>query len=306
MKRRDFLDKGIKAGLLTGAALSMGPYNRLFGQSPDAPIDLVALRGGMPNTMFDQGIAALGGMQQFVKKGQKVVIKPNIGWDKAPEFGANTNPLLVKRIVEHCLTAGAKEVYIFDHTCHEWTKCYANSGIEKAGKEAGAKIVPGNNESYYQLVENDSGKKLKQTKVHELLLEADVFINVPTLKHHSSTRVSLAMKNLMGAVWDRGFYHKNDLHQCIADFLYFRKPDLNVIDAYNAMTQNGPVGVSTDDVVNLKAQIISTDIVAADAASVKFLNREPADIGHITAAHEMGFGNMNLDELNIRRIKVQG
>jgi uncharacterized protein (DUF362 family) len=304
MKRREFIDRGVKAGLLTGAALSVGGYSKLWANGEGLPVDLVALRGGAPEAMFDQGIAALGGMQQFVKKGQKVVVKPNIGWNKAPEFGANTNPLLVKRIVEHCFTAGAKEVYVFDHTCHEWTKCYSNSGIEKAAKAAGATVVPGNNESYYQTVAVAGGKKLKSTKVHELLMEADVFINVPTLKHHSSTHVSLGMKNLMGAVWDRGYYHKNDLHQCIADFLLYRKPDLNVIDAYNAMTQNGPVGVSLNDVVTLKAQVISADIVAADAASVKFLNRNPEDIGHIKAAYEMGLGNMNLDELNIRRIKM--
>lgn len=304
MKRREFIDRGLKAGILTGAALSVGGYSKLLANGAGLPVDLVALRGGSPEAMFDQGIAALGGMTQFVKKGQKVVVKPNIGWNKAPEFGANTNPLLVKRIIEQCFTAGAKEVYVFDHTCHEWTKCYSNSGIEKAAKDAGAKVVPGNNESYYQSVDVAGGKKLKSTKVHELLMEADVFINVPTLKHHSSTHVSLGMKNLMGVVWDRGYYHKNDLNQCIADFLLYRKPDLNVIDAYNAMTQNGPVGVSIDDVVQLQAQIISTDIVAADAASVKFLNRNPEDIGHIKAAYEMGLGNMNLDELNIRRIKL--
>ncbi len=304
MKRRQFLNSGLKAGLLTGAMASTGSLKPLFASEADRPIDLVALRGGTAEAMFDKGIEALGGMQQFVKKGQKVLVKPNIGWDKAPEFGANTNPILVKRIVEHCITAGAKEVYVFDHTCHEWTKCYANSGIEKAAKTAGAKVVPGNSEQYYQSVEIGEGKKLKQTKVHELLLDTDVFINVPTLKHHSSTHVSLAMKNLMGVVWDRGFYHKNDLNQCIADFLYFRKPDLNIIDAYQAMTQNGPIGVSVDDVVQLQAQIISTDIVAADAASVKFLNREPESIGHIQAAYDMGFGNMKLDELNIRRIRL--
>lgn len=303
MKRREFIDKGVKAGVVAGA-ISALPYNRLLAQTESKGVDLVAVRGGMPDVMFDRGIAALGGMQQFVKKGQTVVIKPNIGWDKAPEYGANTNPLLIKQIVQHCLTAGAKTVYVFDHTCHEWTKCYSNSGIEKAAKDAGAKVVPGNAESYYQSVNIASGKKLKQTKVHELMMSSDVFINVPTLKHHSSTHVSLAMKNLMGCVWDRGFYHKNDLNQCIADFLYFRKPDLNVIDAYNAMTQNGPVGVSTADVVNMQAQIISTDIVAADAASVKFLNRNPEDIGHIKFAAEMGFGTMNLDALNIRRIKI--
>lgn len=303
MKRREFIDRGVKAGLVAGA-LSAIPYGNLLAQSDTKAVDLVAIRGGMPDVMFDRGIAAMGGMQQFVKKGQTVVIKPNIGWDKAPEFAANTNPLLVKQIIKHCMDAGAKAVYVFDHTCHEWTKCYSNSGIEKASKDAGAKVVPGNAESYYQAVKIGNGKKLRETKVHELMMSTDVLINVPILKHHSSTNVSLAMKNLMGCVWDRGYYHKNDLNQCIADFLYFRKPDLNVIDAYNAMSQNGPVGVGLNDVVNLQAQIISTDIVAADAASVKFLNRNPEDIGHIVAAQKMGFGTMNLESLNIRRIKI--
>ncbi|TKG94706.1 DUF362 domain-containing protein [Puteibacter caeruleilacunae] len=304
MKRREFIHKGVGAGIVAGTAMSMMPYSNLMAQNNQDPYDLVATMGGMPDTMFDQGIAAMGGMGKFVKKGQKVLVKPNIGWDRVPERGANTNPLLVKQVIKHCLDAGASEVYVFDHTCHEWTKCYKNSGIEAKVKEANGKIVPGNNESYYHQVEVKGGKKLTSTKVHELLLETDVFINVPVLKHHSSTKVSLAMKNLMGVVWDRGYYHKNDLHQCIADFLYYRKPDLNIIDAYYVMTKNGPMGVSTNDVSNMKAQIISPDIVAADAAAVKFLNRNPEDIGHIQIAHDLGFGNKNLNELNIKRIKI--
>ncbi len=304
MKRRDFIRKGVHAGVAAGTILSLGKYSGLMAAEAGNPVDLVALRGGTPEAMFDQGIAALGGMQNFVKKGQKVVVKPNIGWDKAPEFAANTNPMLVKRVIEHCFNAGAKEVYVFDHTCHEWTKCYKNSGIEQAVKDANGKIVPGNNESYYHTVQVKGGKSLTETKVHELMMETDVFINVPVLKHHSSTRVSLAMKNLMGVVWDRGYYHKNDLHQSIVDFLYYRKPDLNIIDAYRGMMRNGPVGVSKNDVAQIGAQIISTDIVAADAAAVKFLQKNPDDIGHIKIAHELGFGNKNLDELNIKRIKL--
>ncbi|MCL3779821.1 DUF362 domain-containing protein [Prolixibacteraceae bacterium JC049] len=304
MKRREFINKSVQAGLVAGAVVTVGDVAPLMADEVNRPIDLVAVKGGTPDQMFDQGIAALGGMKNFVKKGQKVLVKPNIGWNKTPEFAANTNPDLVKRIIEHCFKAGAKEVYVFDHTCHKWQLCYTNSGIEKAAKDAGAKLVPGNSESYYKKVSIEKGLKLKDTKVHELLMEADVFINVPVLKHHSSTRVSLAMKNLMGVVWDRGYYHKNDLHQCIADFLYYRKPDLNVVDAYRAMTQNGPVGVSTDDVLDMGAQLISKDIVAVDAASVKFLKKDPAKIGHIKKAHDMGFGNMNLNELNIHRIKI--
>jgi uncharacterized protein (DUF362 family) len=112
------------------------------------------------------------------------------------------------------------------------------------------------------------------------------------------------MKNLMGIVWDRRFWHRNDLHQCIADFATWRKPDLNIIDAYRVMTRNGPRGVSEADIVIKKSLILSTDMVAADAAAAKIFGSEPSTIPYIKIAHEMGVGNMNLEELNIERIKV--
>ncbi|MDX9846449.1 MAG: DUF362 domain-containing protein [Tenuifilaceae bacterium] len=307
MKRRDFLKKGLGAGLMAGAFLKVNGANSLANSSkPNSskPFDLVAVMGGEPAQMFDKAIAALGGMGKFVKKGQTVVVKPNIGWDTPEELGANTNPQLVARIVEQCLKVGAKEVFVFDNTCDTWNRCYANSGIEEAVKKAGGKIVPGNTENYYKSVTVSNGKRLTEAKVHELILNSDVFINVPVLKHHSSAKVTICLKNLMGIVWDRRFWHRNDLHQCIADFATWRKPDLNVVDAYRVMTRNGPRGVSQADLVMKKSLIISTDMVAADAAAAKIFGTEPAEIGHIKIAHEMGVGNMNLDELNIERIRV--
>lgn len=266
--------------------------------------DLVAVRDGGPDVMFDKAIASLGGMTKFVKKGQKVVVKPNIGWDVAPERAGNTNPKLVGRIIRHCLDAGASEVYVFDNTCDAWNLCYKNSGIEKAVKDAGGKLVPGNTEGYYQEVQIPRGKMLKSAKVHELILSSDVFINVPVLKHHSSANVSLSMKNLMGIVWDRRYWHRNDLQQCIADFASWRKPTLNVIDGYRVMMRNGPRGVSEADVVNMKQMIVSADMVAADAAATKIFGSQPADIPHIRIASEMKVGTMELDKLSINRIKI--
>jgi uncharacterized protein (DUF362 family) len=307
MKRRDFLKKGVGAGLLAGAFLKVSGAGNLgsAGKSnPSKPFDLVAVMGGEPAEMFDKAIAALGGMAKFVKKGQTVVVKPNIGWDTTPELGANTNPQLVARIVEHCIMVGAKDVFVFDNTCDTWTRCYANSGIEEAVKAVGGKTVPGNTENYYKPITVPQGVRLKEAKVHELILNSDVFINVPVLKHHSSAKVTIAMKNLMGIVWDRRYWHRNDLHQCIADFATWRKPDLNVIDAYRVMTQNGPRGVSQADIVMKKSLIVSSDMVAADAAAARIFGTEPSEIGHIKIAHSMGIGNMNLDELNIERIRV--
>jgi uncharacterized protein (DUF362 family) len=243
-------------------------------------------------------------MKSFVKPNQTVVVKPNIGWDVTPERAANTNPQLVGKIIEHCFDAGAKKVYVFDHTCNNWQKCYTNSGIEKEVKDAGGTMAPGNSESYYQDVTLKGTESISEAKVHELMFEADVFINVPVLKSHGSAILTMSMKNLMGIVWDRGFWHANDLHQCIAEFPLFRQPDLNIIDGYRVMKRNGPRGVSEADVVELKAMVISPDIVAADAAGAKFFGTDPGDIPYIVEADKLGIGTMDLDSLNINRIKV--
>jgi len=305
MDRRDFIKKSIQAGLIAGTASSLGKITNLFAYpfiQTSKQYDLVAIKGGEPDVMFDKAIASLGGMKTFIKKGQKVVLKPNIGWDVTPDRAGNTNPVLVKRIIQHCYEAGAKEVYVFDNTCDDWKRCYSNSGIERAVKDAGGKLVSGDSERYYQQVEVKHGKKLTSTKVHELILDSDVFINVPILKNHSSTELTISMKNLMGNVWDRGYWHRNNLHQCIADFASFRKPDLNIVDAYYVMKRNGPRGVSKGDVVLMKSQIISTDIVAADAAAAKLFGIEPSDIEYIKYASNMKLGQIDLSKLNINRI----
>ena len=308
MKRRNFLRSSAGAGLAAGAFLSFGRYDKLLAGKPipaAANYDLVAVMGGEPAAMFDMGIQALGGMGTFVAKGQTVLVKPNIGWDVVPEKGGNTNPALVKRIIEHCFRAGAKEVYVFDNTCDNWIKCYQNSGIEKAVKDAGAKMVPGSSESAYQEVTIPNGKKLQKVKVHELVVSSDVFINVPILKNHSSTRMTGALKNMMGVVWDRGYWHSNDLNQCIADYaLYPKKPSLNVMDAYNVMMRNGPRGVSKEDISNMKSLMLSTDWVAIDAAGAKMMGKEPASIEHIAMAAAMGVGKIDLATMNIHRMKM--
>ncbi len=307
MNRREFLNLTIPGGVLAGASMSLLDVRRLLAMGPaPAPeaVDLVAVKGGEPDAMFDSGIAAFGGIRRFVKKGQKVLVKPNIGWDVSPERGATTHPKLVSRIIGQCLNAGAKEVYVFDHTCDNWVSCYAKSGIERAVKDAGGKIVSGDSESYYQKVSVPKGVRMNEAAVHELLLGADVFINVPILKDHSGSRMTAGMKNLMGVVWDRGFWHRNDLHRCIADFASYRRPDLTVVDAYYVMKQNGPRGTSAADVVMMKSQILALDPVAADAAAAKVFGASPSDIPHIVYAEQLGLGTTNLDRLSIKRIRL--
>ena len=297
MDRREFLKKGVQAGLLTTATFSIpgfyGSYISKRSYTAPEAYDMVAIKGGEPGQMFDEAIKSFGGMKSFVKKNQKVLIKPNIGWDVSPERGGNTNPELVSRVIKHCFDAGAKEVYVFDHTCDDWRRSYSNSGIEKAVKDAGGQIVSGSSESYYQQVSIKKGKNLNSAEVH---------INMPILKNHGSTRISVGMKNSMGVVWDRGYWHRNDLHQCIADFATFKRPDLTIVDAYYVMKRNGPRGVSVADVVTMKSQILSIDPVAADSAAAKLFGVEPDNIAYISIADSLGAGKMDLSSLKINRI----
>ena len=305
MDRREFIRKSLAIGASAGLTLAGGGLVDLFAGDKKSKVpDLVAVKNGEPEAMFDAGIKALGGIAQFVKKGQVVLVKPNIGWDKSPEMAANTNPKLVKRIIEHCFNAGASKVYVFDHTCSSWQNSYKNSGIEQAAKDAGAEVVPASSPNVYEKVTIPAGKKLMNAKVHELMLEADVFINVPVLKHHSATQMTAAMKNLMGVVFDRSFFHNNDLHQCIADIAKFRKPALNILDAYRVLTGNGPQSQNPADVSVKKMLLLSPDIVAIDVAAAAILEMKTKYIKYIEYAARDNLGIMELDKLNIERISL--
>lgn len=310
MKRRDFLRTAL-AGAVAGAVKIEGSTILAADKSSSAetPNDLVAVMGGEPTELYKKGIEAMGGMKRFVKKGQKVVVKPNIGWDKTPEYAANTNPVLVSEIVKDCLAAGAAEVVVFDHTCDEWEGCYKNSGIAEAAEKAGAKVAFAHDEKYYREVELPLAVNMKKPKIHEAILDCDVWINVPILKNHGGAKMTISMKNYMGIVWDRGYLHRHNLQQCIADATtYEKRPVLNIVDAYRIMTQNGPKGKTTGDVQLAKAIFMSTDIVAVDTAATKFFSqyREMSleNLPYLSMAQKANVGTMDIDSLKVERIKL--
>ncbi len=310
MKRRGFIKSAIFGGVSGIIGIAAKPVlSKEMELYSNQDNDLVAVIGGEPKEMFNKAIEEMGGMAKFIKKGSKVVVKPNIGWDKRPEFAANTNPDLIEAIVSSCLKAGASEVTVFDNTCDEWQACYKNSGIEDAVKKAGGKMAFAHDERYYKSVSLPLAKRLKETKIHEAILNCDVWINVPVLKNHGGARMTIAMKNYMGIIWDRRYLHGNDLQQCIADCsTYEKKPVLNIVDAYRIMTRNGPKGKTVEDVQLSKALFISTDIVAVDTAAVRFFNQfvkmPLEDVSHITIAEQMNLGTTNLDSLKVKRVRI--
>ncbi len=202
-------------------------------------------------------------------------------------------------MIQMCRDAGAKEIGVFPSLGNAYWRRSALS--EKFRNEVKSIRSP---EGKYREVSVPRCRALKKVEIAQGLLDCDVFINIPIAKDHTGTRFTGTMKNMMGVVWDREYWHRNDLPQCIADFASYRKPALTVVDAYNVLKQNGPRGVSVGDVVPMKSQIVSTDFVAADTAAAKLFGAEPGDIRHIQLAAQMNLGRIDLDALSINRIKL--
>ncbi len=243
-------------------------------------------------------VRALGGMKRFVRPGDTVVVKPNIGWDRKPEQAANTHPLVVRAVVEECLQAGAGKVKVFDRPCNDERRCYVNSGIAAAlagMKKVDLKYIE--EERFRKVAIN--GAVLREWELYGEALAANVFINVPVAKHHGLTGLTLAVKNIMGVMGgDRGKIHRK-IAPALADVNAVLKSHLVVIDATRILTDHGPQGGNLRDVRVLNKVIASTDIVAADAYATTLFGMKPADVSTTVAAYRRGLGEMNLSKVKI-------
>jgi uncharacterized protein (DUF362 family) len=301
--RREFIKDSIGASAFLSVSFLGLP--KVLGEvpAPTSPLDLAVISNGKPGIMVRKSIELLGGIKKFVSRGDIVVVKPNIGWDRNPEQAANTNPEVVAEIIKLCLEAGAKKVKIFDRSCNTASRCYKNSGIEKAAKEAGAEVT-NTVESGFVWMRFPKGETLKSWVMYKPAMEADVLINVPIAKQHGLSRVTLGMKNLMGIMGqDRGEIHQN-FDAKIADVANFVRPQLTILDAVRILTNNGPMGGSLKDVKNLNTIIAGTDIATMDAYGATLFNIEPEELPFIVNANKLGLGEINLEKLNIKKVSL--
>jgi uncharacterized protein (DUF362 family) len=251
----------------------------------------------------DAAMEALGGMSRFVSRGDRVLVKPNMAWDRKPELAANTNPETVARLVELCLDAGAKQVTVMDRTCNDARRAYANSGIEAAAKKAGARVVHADTDRVKSI--DFKGEALDEWDVFDEILRADVRINVPVAKHHSLARVSLGMKNWMGCVGGRRGLMHQDIHQSVVDLAAWFKPALTVLDGYRVLVSNGPSGGRLKDVRIAKTLCAGLDPVAVDTFGASLFGLGPDDLKFLSLAEKRGLGTRRLDDLPVREIDLR-
>jgi len=299
--RRQFLKTAGVAGL---ALSGIGQLPVSFGREKTiGGIDLSVVQNGEPAVMVRKAMEMLGGIGKFVKKGNVVVVKPNIGWDRVPEQAATTNPDVVAEIVSLCVKAGASRVKVFDNTCNEARRCYKRSEIELAAEKAGAD-VSFMYEQKYKKVTIENSVAVQSWEFYQDALEADVFINVPIAKHHSLSKVTLGMKNIMGIIGgNRGKIH-NQFDKKIVDLNYVVRPQLTIIDAVRMLMANGPVGGNLNDVKKMDTIVAGVDPVAVDAYGATLFGHAPADLGFIREAHQRGLGTMHLKELKIETVNL--
>ncbi|MRR06813.1 MAG: DUF362 domain-containing protein [Deltaproteobacteria bacterium] len=248
-----------------------------------------------------KALNAIGGMRRFVKPGNVVVVKPNIGWDRSPAQAANTHPLVVRAVVLEALRAGARKVKVFDRPCNDPRRCYVNSGIEAALRGIKGVELKHIEEERFKPVRLN-GRTLRDWELYDEALSADVFINVPVAKHHGLTGLTLGLKNIMGVMGgNRGRIHRH-IDSALADINAVLKSQLTVVDATRILTAHGPQGGDPRDVKVLNKVIASSDIVAADAVATTLFGLKPEAISTTVAAYQRGLGEMKLSGMRILRV----
>lgn len=261
-------------------------------------------KGADPRELTRRALAAIGGIESFVKKGADVIVKPNIcNAFHGPEFASTTNPDVVAEVVAQCLAAGARRVRVMDFPFGGTPQAaYENSGIKQAVEKVGGQMEVMSPYKFRDTPIPD-GKDIKSWKIYQDVLEADVLINIPIAKHHRLAGLTLAIKNLMGVVENRGGLHPN-LHQRLADLATRVRPTLTIVDAIRILVDHGPTGGRLEDVRRMDTVIASADMVAADAYATTLFGKKPSDIGYIIRAEEMGIGRADLSSVKIEEINI--
>jgi len=300
LNRREFLKKSALLGI--GGLAASSPFHLLV-RAEGLP-DLTVVQGPDPGETVAKAIETAGGMGRFVSRGDIVVVKPNMAWDRRPEHAANTNPQVVASVVRLCFEAGARTVKVFDNPCDDPRRTYVQSGIAHAARQVGAKTPYMDNRKFRKV--NLNGEVLKKWEVYQEVIEADKVINVPIAKHHSLAGLTLSMKNWMGAIggWRSRLHWKLD--GSLADLAAFFKPSLTILDCVRILTANGPQGGSLSHVKLLNTVVVGTDQVAVDAFGASLFETHtgrPQIVNRarrsIRKAAARGIGRMDLENLRI-------
>ena len=266
----------------------------------ELPDFVIAKNETNPAVLTRRAVDAMGGMKRFVSRGDIVVVKPNIGWDRMPIHAANSNPEVVATVVQMAFEAGAKRVVVTDASCNDPNRCFQRSGIWRAAYNLGADVIIPAEHRFRTMRLN--GDVLDEWPVYTPLVQADKVINVPVAKHHNLAKYTGAMKNWYGSLGGR----RNRLHQnidvSVADLATFMRPTLVVVDATRVLVRNGPQGGNVDDTREMNTVIAAVDQVAADSYGASLIGQKRENVPYLKMGHDRGLGTMFWENLRVREV----
>jgi len=313
LNRREALIKLLRVAGAGAGTAGLGIWLNARSQSPEVSLAISAKRahsvpadpslpemaivqGDDPALLARQAIEDLGGVRRFIGRGDVVLVKPNIGWDRTPEQAANTNPDVIAEIVRQSLDAGAKKVIVTDVSCNEPRRCFQRSGIAEAAQRAGAEVILPDPSKFKEV--DLGGEVLRLWPVFEPFLNADKVVNVPIAKHHGLTGCTLGMKNWYGMLGGQRNQLHQKIHESLVDLADFIRPTLTITDCYRVLMRNGPTGGNLEDVLLKKTLVASTDPVAVDAYVAKAVwNLEVDDLPYLRMAAKRGLGTFDFEKL---------
>jgi uncharacterized protein (DUF362 family) len=272
--------------------------------APDAKLpEMAIIQGDDPAQLARQAVEELGGMRRFIARGDVVLVKPNIGWDRTPEQAANTNPGVVAEIVRECLNAGAKKVIVTDVSCNDARRCFQRSGIAEAAQRAGGEVLLPDPSRFKEV--DLQGDVLHAWPVLDAFLNVDKVINIPIAKHHGLTGTTLGMKNWYGMLGGPRNQLHQKIHESLVDLADFVRPSLTIIDCYRILLRNGPTGGNLEDVLLKKTLVAGTDPVALDAYVAKsYWNLEVDSLPYLKLAAKRGLGTYEFEKVRTRIKKL--
>lgn len=300
--RRTFL----KQAFASGAALTLGPSWLALAEdrSPVEGPDVWVIHGGDKRALIGKALEIMFENGGFGPQSDTLTLKVNAAWARTPDEGACTHPELVTAFLEGCRDAGVKKTVIPENPCNDAAYAFTRSGLQDAAARTKTPMINLEKEKkYWKSFELPQGRSLKTAKVASQFMETDVLVNMPVAKHHGGATLTMAMKNWMGAVADRGWWHRNDLHQCIADCCTLIKPHWTIIDATRIMLSRGPQGPSKEmKYPNLL--VVSKDQVAADSFTSTLFHDSIEAVRYLTIARDMKIGETDLAKMNIHRVEA--
>jgi uncharacterized protein (DUF362 family) len=300
-------DRRGDAGLHGPPPLTLPKYNVAL---PTGAPTMSIVHGNDVPTMVRAAVGELGGFEHFIKRGDIVMVKPNVAFDRAPILGATTNPEVLHAVVRYCYEAGAREVVVADNPINSPEGCFFKTGIREAALSAGARVMlPETNAFRHLKVDTDPNRPSFAIKkpwpfFFKPFERANKVIGVAPLKDHNLCHASMTMKNWYGLLGGKRNRFHQDIYNIVYDLALMMTPTFVILDATNILMSNGPTGGRMSDVIAGNTLIAGVDQVAVDAYGFTLLGRDPENLQYLHYAHDRGVGNRYWKQQNFRELTV--